>query len=135
MLTLTTELYWLTAVTVLTGLLWVPYILQLIGQMGMIGALWDAEGAHPHEAPWAQRAKRAHYNAVENLAVFAPLTLLVVGLGLNDGVTAGAAVIYFWTRLAHFLIYLVGLPVVRTLAFAVGVGCQMAMAGRLLGFW
>lgn len=130
---MTSELYWLTLSIASIGLLWIPYLLQLIAQLGMVGAIWDPTGAHPHEADWAQRAKRAHYNAIENIAVFAPLTLMVVMLELNDELTAMAALIYFVVRLAHYFIYIAALPVIRSAAFFIGFLCQMAMAGRLLG--
>jgi uncharacterized MAPEG superfamily protein len=132
-LPMTDELYWLTLTAMLTGLLWVPYILQLIVQLGPVKAVWDPTGAHPHDADWALRAKRAHYNAVENLAVFAPLTLLVVLMGLGNGLTAAAAAIYFFARAAHFVIHVMALPVIRTVAFLVGFGCQMVMGLRILG--
>ena len=56
---MTSELYWLTLSIASIGLLWIPYLLQLIAQLGMVGAIWDPTGAHPHEADWALRAKRA----------------------------------------------------------------------------
>jgi uncharacterized MAPEG superfamily protein len=132
-LTMTSELYWLTLTAMLTGLLWVPYILQLIVQLGPVKAVWDPTGAHPHDADWALRAKRAHYNAVENLAVFAPLTLVVVLMGKADGLTAAAAAVYFAARLAHYVIHALAIPVVRTLVFLVGFSCQMVMGLRILG--
>jgi uncharacterized MAPEG superfamily protein len=135
MLPLTPDLTWLTLTPVLTALLWVPYILQLIVQVGLVSALADPTGAHPHEARWAQRAKRAHYNAIENIAVFAPLTILTTALGLNDAMTATVAMLYFWVRLVHYLVYTCALPFVRTLSFVAGVACQLAMAGRVMAFW
>ena len=128
------ELFWLVLTCALTGLMWIPYILQLIAQMGPVGALMDGEGEHPHEAGWAIRAKRAHYNTVENLVVFAPLAIAVVVLEVGDGLTAGAAMVFFFARLAYYPIYLAGLPLVRTLAFLAGVGAQLALAARLLGW-
>lgn len=133
-LPMTTELTWLTLTLILSGLLWLPYIAQLIVQLRPVAAIWDPTGAHPHKAQWALRAKRAHYNAVENLAVFAPLTILVVATGVNDAATAAAAILYFWARLAHYLIHVFALPVIRTLVFLVGVGCQGVMALTLLGW-
>jgi len=135
MLTLTPDLYWLTITLIMTGLFWAPYIVQLMVQLGPVKAVWDPTGAHPHDADWALRAKRAHYNAVENMAVYAPLVILVSALGLNDELTAGAAVLYFWIRLAHFFIHIFALPAIRTIAFLIGFGCQMTMAGRILGLW
>lgn len=131
-LTLTPELRWLTLTCLLTALLWVPYILQLIVQLGPVKAIWDPTGAHPHDADWALRAKRAHYNAVENLVVFAPLALLVALLGLSNGLTAAAAMAYFWLRLAHYVIHLFAVPVIRTLVFLGGWACQMVLGLRIL---
>lgn len=128
------EIFWLTLVVLLTALLWIPYILQLIMQMGVVAALKDGQGTHPHEAEWARRAKRAHYNAVENLVVFAPLALMVHILGISDALTAGAAAVYFFARLAHYAFYLLGTGVLRTSAFTVGWACQLVLAFSLLGW-
>jgi len=130
---MTPELYWLTLSIASIGLLWIPYLLQLITQLGVVDAFWDPTGAHPHDAEWALRAKCTHYHAIENIAVFAPLTLMVVMLELNDGLTATAALVYFVVRLAHYFIYIAALPVIRSVAFFIGFVCQMIMAGRLLG--
>ncbi len=129
----TPELFWLALTLVLTGLLWVPYIMQLIIQLGPVEAIWDPTGAHPHNAQWALRARRAHYNAAENMAVFAPLVILVYLLELGDGLTAAAAMTYFFARLAHYLIYIWALPVIRTVAFLIGFGCQAVLALRVFG--
>ena len=127
------ELFWLTLTCLLTGLLWVPYILQLIVQLGPVQAIWDPTGAHPHDADWALRAKRAHYNAVENLAVFAPLVLIVVLTDAGSGVTSTAAAAYFGLRVAHYLIHLAAVPVIRTVVFLGGWSCQMALGLSVLG--
>ena len=127
----TPELFWLTAVTALTGLLWVPYILKLIIQLGPISAMAEPTGLHPYNTDWPKRATRAHRNAVENLAVFAPLVLLVVIQGLENALTAGAAIVFFWARLVHYVVYTLQLPYIRTLAFVVGFGCQVVLALRL----
>lgn len=127
------ELFWLSLAAALAGLLWVPYILQLIVQLGPVKAVWDPTGAHPHDAAWALRAKRAHYNAVENLVVFAPLALMVHILGVGSEATALACAIYVVARLAHYVIYTLALPVVRTVAFLIGVACQAVLALRLFG--
>lgn len=127
------EVYWLALTAVMTALLWIPYILQLLVQMGPVGAMMDGEGTHPHAANWAIRAKKAHYNAIENLAVFAPLVLIVEVMETGDGLTWTAAQIFFFARLAHYVIYTFGWPVIRTVAFLVGFGCQLTFALRIFG--
>jgi uncharacterized MAPEG superfamily protein len=41
--------------------------------------------------------------------------------------------VYFFTRLAHYVVFALGIPVVRVLTFAVGVAVQMTLAFALLG--
>ena len=38
---LSPELFWLAAVSMLTTVLWAPYTLRLILQMGLVAAFWD----------------------------------------------------------------------------------------------
>jgi len=55
-------------------------------------------------------------------------------MGVGTTATAAACAMFFWARLAHALVYIAGLPLVRTLAFAVGFVCQAVLALRLLGW-
>ena len=128
---LTTELTYLALVTVLTGLLWVPYILNTIAVRGLVNTV--GYPADPKTlAPWAARLKRAHANAVENLVVFAALVLAASIANLTNEATALACVVYFWARVAHAVVYALGIPWVRTLAFVVGFAAQVAIALRFL---
>ena len=127
------ELFWLTATVAMTALFWLPYIFRFIAETGLRAALWDPHGEHPLQAAWARRAHRAHQNAVENLVVFAPLAIMIHVLGLSSDATAAAAMIYFGARAAHYVIYLLGIPVARTLVFFAGWGCQIFLVLALLG--
>ena len=131
---LTPELYWLTVTILLTGIMWLPYILQLLGQMGVFAALTDGNHETGHEALWARRAKRAHLNAVENLVIFAPLVLALHVMNVHTGLTVLACIVYFWARLAHWVLYLFGIPLARTLAFFIGWLAQFALGFTLLGW-
>ena len=44
-----------------------------------------------------------------------------------------ACAVYFWARLAHVIVYTMGVPVLRTLAFAVGFAAQAALALAVFG--
>ena len=39
-----------------------------------------------------------------------------------------ACAVYFWSRVAHLIVYTIGLPVFRTLAFTVGFFAQAVLA-------
>jgi uncharacterized MAPEG superfamily protein len=126
-----TELLYLTLVTALTGLLWVPYILDRIATRGLLDAVGYPANPKP-QSPWAVRLMRAHDNAVENLVVFAALVLVANAVGVSNSTVAGAAVVYFWARLVHAVAYTFGVPWLRTLAFTVGFVAQAAIALQIL---
>ena len=125
---LTPELFWLTLTVILTGLLWIPYIVNRSQVRGLGGALANpTPGDKPH-APWATRLMFAHDNAVENLVVFAPLIIILNEIDYSTKWTVYASAVYFWSRLAHIIVYTLGLPVFRTLAFTVGFLAQAVLA-------
>ena len=130
---MSTELYWLTLTALMTGLFWLPYIVNRLIEMGIPQAVFNPNADPTPQANWAKRMMNAHRNAVENLVVFAPLVVAVQLTGKNSSLTASVAMIYFWTRLAHFLVYTFGIPGLRTVAFAVGFVCQMLLGLAVLG--
>jgi uncharacterized MAPEG superfamily protein len=130
---MTAELYWLVLTALMTALFWVPYILDRIAVQGLMNAMGYPSGDLPPQSAWAIRAQKAHLNAIENLVIFAPLVLVLHSLGLSTSLTASAAAVYFFARLVHYLVYLAGVPVVRTLAFAVGWAATIVIALTVLG--
>lgn len=127
------ELYWLTLTTLFTGLLWVPYIIKTLMEIGIVTALKEGNGAPPPKAEWAVRCKKAHANAVENLVIFASLVLTLQFLVAGTALTAMAAMVYFYARVVHAVIYVFGLPVLRSVSFFVGVACQLIIGLTILG--
>lgn len=118
------ELFWLVLTVAMTGLMWLPYILDRIMVRGLIGAMANPSPSDKAQSPWARRLMAAHTNAVENLIVFAPLVLTTRALGITTAVTAFACALYFWSRLAHVVVYTLGIPVLRTLSFTGGFVTQ-----------
>lgn len=125
------ELMWLTWVTALTAVMWVPYILNTIAVRGLVDAVGYPDDPKPL-APWAQKMKAAHYNSVENLVVFATLVLIATAAGISNATTELACQVYFWARVVHVLAYTFAIPWVRTLAFAAGFICQVALILQLV---
>lgn len=128
---MTSELMSLTWVVALSAIMWVPYVLNTI----MVRGLVDAVGYPDHPkplAPWAERMKKAHYNAVENLVVFAALVLMLNAADVSNGTTVLACNIYFWARLVHLAVYTFGIPWLRTLSFAASWLCIVALIVQLI---
>jgi len=128
---MTTELMYLTWVTALTAVIWVPYILNAIMVRGLINAVGYPANPAPL-APWAARMKAAHANAIENLVVFAALVLVADSVGVSNDATVMACQVYFWARVVHLAAYTFGIPWVRTVAFVAGFGCQAALVLQLI---
>jgi len=125
---MTPELFWLTLTVILTGLLWVPYILNRVAVRGVLGSMANPSRGDKAHAEWATRLMFAHDNAIENLVVFAPLVLILTELDYSTKWTVYATAVYFWARLAHLVVYTLGIPVFRTLAFTVGFLAQAVLA-------
>lgn len=131
---LTPELYYLTLVATATVLMWIPYMLARIVTRGVMRSMANPDPSYPPEPAWAQRAKLAHANAIENLAVFAPLVLVAGLVGISTPATVFAARLYLFARLVHYVVYAAGIPVVRTLAFVVGMGATLVFAVAIFGY-
>lgn len=127
-----TEIYWLVCTVTMTGLIWVPYILNRLKEMGPWTAISNPNADPTPKALWAKRMMAAHRNAVENLAIFAPLVLALAAADISSPLTTQACMLYFYARLAHLVVYTLGVPVLRTVTFAIGFGCQMLLAYQLL---
>lgn len=125
------ELLYLVCVTLLTALMWIPYILDRMAVRGLGDTVGYPDSPKPQSA-WAKRMMAAHDNAVENLVVFAALVLAANAAGVSNNTTVLACAVYFWARAAHFIAYVFAWPWVRTLAFVIGFVAQMVLAWQIL---
>lgn len=129
---MTTELFWLALTVLMTALFWMPYVVNRMLELGVGGTLANPTYGASAKAAWAQRMGQAHTNAVENLAVFAPLVLILAVAGVTTPATVAACQLYFFARLVHFVVYSLGIPFARTVAFLAGFVAQMTLALAVL---
>lgn len=120
----------LALVAFATALMWLPYTLALMARGGLMAAMGNRD-TMPALPAWAERAHRAHANAVENLAVFAPLLILATIVAPDAAHLARAARVYLVARLVHYGVYVAGIPFIRTLAFLAGWGATLVVAAAL----
>ena len=100
-------------------------------QVGLPTLAGNRDGL-PEIVGWAGRARRAHLNMIENLLLFSALVLIAAVAGKANAMTAMGAMIFFWARLAYAVIYLIGIPWLRTLAWFVAVIGMAMIAWPLL---
>jgi uncharacterized MAPEG superfamily protein len=130
---MTRELFWLTLTVGLTGLLWVPYMIDRMLVRGIWGAMANPSRDDKPQSLWAQRLYFGHTNAVDNIAVFAPLVLILNAMDYSSKWTVMACAVYFWARLAHAVVYALGITVARTVAFLVGFIAQIVLFLAVFG--
>ena len=87
-------------------------------------------------APWGganDRLNRAIRNLIEAIAIFAPIAVAVQSLGLTNETTALGAQIFLVSRVIHAIVFVAGIPWIRTTAWTGGVIGSVMVATPLLG--
>jgi uncharacterized MAPEG superfamily protein len=129
---MSTDLKYLALTAILTASLWIPYVAC---QVMTNGFLTPPNYIDPTPRPlplWGKRADRTYINAVETFAPFAALVIVVHLAGKADAMTAFWAVSFFWLRLAHAVVYMLGIPYVRTLIFTLSYVAVVGMFWELI---
>ena len=119
---MSTDLKYLALTAILTASLWIPYV---VAQVKTNGPLQPENYIDPTPRPlpeWGKRANRTYVNAVETFAPFAALVIVAHLAGKANAMTAFWATCYFWLRLAHAAVFLLGLPLVFTLGYIAVAG-------------
>src|SRR5580700_8060214 len=117
---MSTDLKYLAFTAMLTAALWIPYIACQVMTNGFLTPPNYVDPA-PRPVPlWGKRADRVYINAVETFAPFAVLVILIQLAGKANGTTAFLAASFFWLRVAHAIVYWVGIPYIRTIVFTLG---------------
>jgi uncharacterized MAPEG superfamily protein len=128
---MTTELQYLVAAAILTLLIRVPWMVNKVTVRGLEKVSGYPLSSEPL-SQWAHRVWVAHQDAVQNLVVFAVLVVALDAAGETNAWTRSAAIIYFWARVLHFLVYAFGIPRVKTVAFLAAFAAQLVLAWQLL---
>jgi uncharacterized MAPEG superfamily protein len=126
------ELKYLAFTALLTASLWIPYV---VCQVMTNGTLAAANYIDPTSRPvpnWGKRANRAHQNAVETFAPFAAIVIAVLIANKANSMTAFWAMSYFWLRLAHAIVFWLGIPFIRTIIFVLGWICVVGLFFELV---
>jgi len=103
-------LIWSVALTFIQMLVAVSGAIVQVGLSELAGNREDLLPA----TGWAGRAQRAHRNMLESLVFFAVLILATEITNRNSAMTGFGAQLFFWARVAYAIVYLAGVPWVRT---------------------
>ena len=127
---MTTEL---TLLILSVGLLMLTLLIQAsagILSNGMIAQAGSRDEL-PEKKVFHARVTRLRDNMIENLLMFAPVVLVAQAMGVSNDMTILGAQLFFFGRLAHAVIYLMAVPLVRPVAFAVAWAGIILIARQL----
>jgi uncharacterized MAPEG superfamily protein len=86
----------------------------------------------PPPKPFQARTKRVVDNHREGLTLFAPLVIVAALIHVSNSWTVLGAELFFYARVVHAGLYLAGVPLIRPLAWAVGlIGTLMVLLAVL----
>ena len=117
----------------LTILLWTPYILSRMFVWGLPMFLHNYPSGYPAQQPqpplWASRAHRVHLNMVETMPAFIAGYLSTA----QDAELIGQLCqLFFFARLAHAVVYILGIPYLRTPVYLVSWAAVLGIGAQLL---
>lgn len=120
-------LAWAAALTLLQS------VVAVLGAMTIVGlpALAGNRENLPPLTGWADRAARAHRNMLETLVLFAIAILVAHVAGRTNAQTALGAKTFFWARVAYAIVYIVGIPWLRTAVWAVSIAGLLLVLAQL----
>lgn len=125
------ELMWLLWAVALTVVQMLIAVTGATLQVGLPRLAGNRDGMPPLTG-WAGRAERAHFNMLESLVLFAALVVIAVLSNKTNSATLMGAQIFVWARLVYALIYLAGIPWVRTLVWLASLAGLVIIFSQLL---
>lgn len=126
----------LTMLAYSVGLLFILILIQAtagIRKQGLM-PLANARDDLPPKGVFQARAGRVVDNHREGLTLFAPLILIAAIAGVSTPLTVMGAQLFFAARVAHAVLYLFGIPLIRPLAWAAGITGTVMVFAAIMGW-
>ncbi len=76
---------------------------------------------------YAQRATWAHQNSFETFTVFTSAALMAYVTGVDSNQAVIAALVFLVARLLYSIFYILNIPILRSLMFAIGSLCTITL--------
>lgn len=116
----------------LTVALWVAQLLVAVAGAATqfpMAVLAGNRDAAVEGRGWVGRAQRACRNLLESLPPFAALVLVAHAAGVSNATTIMGAELFFYARVAYAIVYIAGIPWLRTAVWTAGlVGLLMILS-------
>ena len=119
----------IASVTFAAFLVWASAFIQHFANVGKRGPAYvmSDRSVAPDMAGFFGRATRTLSNNIESGLMYAPVTLVVVGLGATGDLSRYAACAYIAARAVFSISYWLKIPMIRSFAWLAGMMCCAVM--------
>ena len=100
-------------------------------QIGVLSQVGNRDNL-PEFSGFCGRAARAYRNMLENLALFTIFVLAANAADVSTAMTVLGAQLFFYARVVHAIVYLIGVPFIRSAIWATSVAGMALIAVELL---
>lgn len=102
-------------------LIYLPFLLVAYARVQIGYTALATPRAYVDKLPaYAQRATWAHQNSFEAFMLFATAALMAYVTGVNSPIAVVAAIAFVVARLLYSIFYILNIPLLRSLMFAIG---------------
>lgn len=106
-------------------LVYVPFLLVAYARVNLGTEALATPRAIVDKLPaFAQRATWAHQNGFESLMIFVPAALMAYVTGVSSTLAIYAGLTYLVARLFYSVFYILNVPLLRSLMFAIATLCS-----------
>lgn len=106
-------------------LVYVPFLLVAYARVNLGTEALATPRAIVDKLPaFAQRATWAHQNGFESLMIFVPAALMAYVTGVSSTLAIYAGLTYLFARLFYSVFYILNVPLLRSLMFAIATLCS-----------
>ena len=103
-------------------LIYVPFLVVAYARVRVGNEMFSTPRALLDKLPpYAQRATWAHQNTFEAFMIFAAAALMAYITGVNSFTAQVAAIAFVVARLLYSIFYILNIPLLRSLMFAIGI--------------
>ncbi|MBE9224636.1 MAPEG family protein [Phormidium sp. LEGE 05292] len=119
------SIIFLYCIAVAIVLVYVPFLLVAYARVNLGTQALATPRAMVDKLPaYAQRATWAHQNGFEALMIFAPAALMAYVTGVNSTLAVFAGLTFLVARLLYSVFYILNVPLLRSLTFAIATLCS-----------
>lgn len=108
-------------------LIYLPFLVVVYARLSIGYDYYAPRTMFEKLPPYAQRATWAHQNSFETFMIFAVAALMAYVSGVDSPTAVWAALTFITVRLFYSVFYILNIPILRSLMYAIGLACSCTL--------